>query len=139
MELGHDQASGGRTLSDADVDAIARRVVDLLHERRLGDDRSLVSPQALGAILGVTAAWVRYHARDLGGVQLGDGPKARWRFDPVEARERLNATREEPPLRAPRTLRADARFPPVDGPRRTSRTDGRFPPVQPRRPRRKKT
>lgn len=114
-----------RALSDADVEAIAARVADLLGERS-GADRSLVSPATLARLLDLSAEWVRDHGVELGGVRMGDGPKARWRFDPVEARERLLALRAPAPVRAPaprlpQQLRTDGRFPPIQGPRPTRR------------------
>jgi hypothetical protein len=106
-----------RFLTDADVDAIATRLADLLAERS-GTDRRLVSAATLARQLELDARWVREHARELGGVQLGDGPKARWRFDPVEARNRLAARRQEPSAQ------------------RASRNVEQFPTVRPRRRRR---
>jgi hypothetical protein len=34
--------------------------------------------------LGFTPEYVREHAAELGGRKMGDGPKARWRFDPAK-------------------------------------------------------
>jgi hypothetical protein len=112
-------AEPDRRLTNADIEAIAQRVAELV---RAPLDRSLVSAQTLGRLLDLEARWVREHARELGGVQLGNGPKARWRFDPIEARERLMALREPAPVCPPvqRVMlqaRSEDGFPPVQGPR----------------------
>ena len=51
----------------------------------------LVSVSELAAFLSVTADWVYVHADELGAWRLGDGPKARLRFDLDEVRSRLTA------------------------------------------------
>jgi hypothetical protein len=72
------------------VDAIARRVVELLRqqERRAG---KLVDAAELARRLGVDRSWVYTHAIDLGAVRLGNGPRPRLRFDPRLAVARLRA------------------------------------------------
>lgn len=62
------------------VDAVARRVVEILEERGL-QRRELVDAGELARQLGVERSWVYTHAIELGAVKLGDGPKARLRFD----------------------------------------------------------
>jgi hypothetical protein len=68
------------TLSEADVEAVARRVVELLVEERARGAR-LASAAELARVLGVERSWVYDHAADLGAMRLGDGPRARLRFD----------------------------------------------------------
>ena len=65
------------TLDEEDVDAIARRVVELVAPPppRLLDARELAER------LGVTRGWVYAHAPTLGAVRLGTGPRAPLRFD----------------------------------------------------------
>src|SRR5262245_34567361 len=54
------------------------------------DAERLVDPQELAQILGVTRDYVYRHAGDLGGVRLSSGPRARLRFNPALALERLS-------------------------------------------------
>ena len=86
-----------RSLTDADVEAIAAAVAD-----RLG---ALAAPRLLDArglaeVLGVEASWVREHADRLGALRLGEGPRPRLRFHPeraLEAAARLRSERSLPP------------------------------------------
>ncbi len=83
------------TLDSDDVEAIARRVAELV-----GQARGLVDAQSVAAELQVEREWVYAHARELGAVRLGGGPKARLRFDPRHVRERvveLAAQADQPP------------------------------------------
>jgi hypothetical protein len=75
------------------VELVARRVVALLDAREVGrgtgaeeqpageGDRRLLDPVALAAQLGLTRAWVYEHAEELGVIRVGNGPRARLRFD----------------------------------------------------------
>jgi hypothetical protein len=56
---------------------------------RLRDDRGLVDAARLGRELGVSRAWVYEHAGELGAIRLGEGSKARLRFDVERARAAL--------------------------------------------------
>jgi hypothetical protein len=96
------------TLDSEDVDAIARRVAELL-----GQTRGLVDAQSVAAELKVERDWIYAHARELGAVRLGDGPKARLRFDPRYVRERLTALAAQPDMPPPdkRAPRRRARKP----------------------------
>src|SRR4051812_13016344 len=63
---------------------ISQRLLEATHELAGSDgDRAgpYVSADVVADELGVTAQWVREHAAELGGVQLGSGPKPRLRFD----------------------------------------------------------
>jgi len=62
------------------VEAIARRVVELLREEAL-TTRHLVDAGTLATILDVDRSWVYEHASQLGAIRLGDGPRGRLRFD----------------------------------------------------------
>jgi hypothetical protein len=78
--------SGGR-LDLAYVEALAHRVVELLHdETRESVDRRLVDATTLAAELGVERSWVYEHANELQPIRLGNGPKARLRFDLLTVR-----------------------------------------------------
>lgn len=77
-------------LDDASIEAIARRVAELL--TKTGGER-LVSANELAKRLGVERSWVYSNARRLGAVRLSDGPRAQLRFDVDRA---LLALRELP-------------------------------------------
>jgi len=66
------------------VEAIARRVVDLLERRGLRK-RELVDAAELARRFGIERSWVYTHAIELGAVKLGGGAKPRLRFDPEVA------------------------------------------------------
>jgi hypothetical protein len=72
------------TLDGDDIDAIAERaahrVVQLL-ERPGPGAYQLLDPKNLAMALNVSLDYVYAHAADLGAMRLGDGPKARLRFD----------------------------------------------------------
>ena len=105
------------TLDDDDIEAVAARVVELLrseHRPRAGPE--LVDAATLAEMLGVDRDWVYANARRLGAVRLGDGPKARLRFDATRARAALAATEREhqpPPDKPPRRPRGRPRGRPV--------------------------
>ena len=86
-------------LSPEAIEQIAQRVVELL--RGEGEQKAQQTPGPLldaGELaqrLGVKREWVYEHARELGAVRLGDGPKARLRFDP-EAAKRVLEKRRRP-------------------------------------------
>jgi hypothetical protein len=61
------------------VDVIAERVAELVHmEPARG---RMVDAATVAAELGVERPWVYQHAAELGARRLGDGPRARLRFD----------------------------------------------------------
>jgi hypothetical protein len=75
-------------LSEALVEAIALRVVDLLSAReQRAQARGLLSAAELASHLGVARSFVYDHADELGAVRLGEGAKPRLRFDLERARE----------------------------------------------------
>jgi hypothetical protein len=65
------------------VDAVARRVVDLLREEgELPlDGPRLMTVSQVRDEFGVSADWVYANADALGAIRLGPGPRARLRFD----------------------------------------------------------
>ena len=80
-------------MTDAElVEAVARRVVELLREEGLAAPASpsLIAASEVAELFGVSAEWVRDHALELGAVRLGDGPRPRLRFDPERVAEALN-------------------------------------------------
>jgi hypothetical protein len=86
------------------VEAIARRVAELLVGADLPEPSRLVDAAAVARELGVERDWVYNHARQLGGVRLG-GPRGRLRFDLAVVRERLGGAEPDawrPPRRPAR-------------------------------------
>lgn len=77
------------TLHTATVEAIAQRVADLLRDDRLGGDH--VDAAEVARRFSVSREFVYAHAADLGAIRLGDGPKARLRFDPAKVADELAA------------------------------------------------
>jgi hypothetical protein len=77
------------------VEAIARRVVELLERRGL-QSRELVDAAELARRLGIERSWVYTHAIELGAVKLGNGTKPRLRFDPEVAARVLRRVGEGP-------------------------------------------
>lgn len=54
-----------------------------------GEPPRLLTATELAERIGVSRSWVYEHARELGAVRLGPGPRARLRFDPVTVAARL--------------------------------------------------
>jgi hypothetical protein len=79
-------------LSADDVEAVARRTVELLRGAR-PSTFALVDARELSAILGVSVDYVYGHSSQLGAVRLGNGRRARVRFDVDAARAALEASR----------------------------------------------
>jgi hypothetical protein len=77
------------------VEAIARRVVELLEKRGL-QRRELVDAAELARRLGIERSWVYSHAIELGAVKLGTGAKPRLRFDPEIAARVLRKVDGQP-------------------------------------------
>jgi len=96
-------ASKRIALDGPTVEAIARRVVELL-ERRGVQRRELVDAAELARRFGIERSWVYSHAIELGAVKLGAGPKPRLRFDPEIAARVLRKVGEgsaaDPPARS---------------------------------------
>lgn len=67
-----------------DIEAIAVRVAELVKPCGEPVKRRMLTAEEVGEMHGVSARWVRAHAVELGAVRLGDGPKARLRFDAVQ-------------------------------------------------------
>ena len=84
-------------LDAASVDAVARRVVDMLRAERLRTE-DLIDAAVVARRFGISRSTVYERAAELGAIRLGDGPKARLRFDPQTVAERLTgATRRQDP------------------------------------------
>lgn len=74
-------------LSPRTVELIAARVVELMRERKPVPE--LISAGELARLLGVERPWIYRHRHLLGGIRIGEGPKAPWRFDRRRAIEAL--------------------------------------------------
>src|SRR3954471_13314900 len=101
-------------LTEADVEAIARRVAELLRdEGRAGHH---LDTTAVATMLGVSGDWVREHAAELGAIRVGDGAKGALRFDIKRVKEALDGRRLGRPNRARRARRPgpERRMPGVD-------------------------
>jgi hypothetical protein len=86
-------------LHPGDVELIAQRTAELVAERFAPGAAAgvLVDVKATAAALGVAPSFVYEHADELGAVRLGDGPRARLRFDIEQARQAM-MRRTEPPV-----------------------------------------
>jgi hypothetical protein len=82
-------------LSAEDVEAVARRTVELLRGDR-PTVFALVDARQLAALLGVSVDYVYGHTTQLGAVRLGSGRRARIRFDVDVARRALDESRSWP-------------------------------------------
>jgi hypothetical protein len=82
-------------LSAEDVEAVARRTVELLQAERPTAFK-LVGARELADQLGVSVDFVYGHTTELGAVRLGSGRRARIRFDVDTARTALEASRRHP-------------------------------------------
>jgi hypothetical protein len=91
-------------LTPAAIEAIAHRVVQLITERQTEPNAvseghagpvtstpAFVDAATLARHLGLTRGYVYQHANELGAIRLGDGPRARLRFDLSVAALRLPA------------------------------------------------
>jgi hypothetical protein len=100
------------TLDAASVEAVARRVVELMRREGASPSaRRLVDAATLAAELGVERSWVYTHRDELGAVELGTGPKPRLRFDVEAARTVLarSMSRESQAPQTPVTATSSAR------------------------------
>ncbi|HVW47931.1 MAG TPA: hypothetical protein VHA76_12805 [Solirubrobacterales bacterium] len=119
--------AGSRIKLDPEaVEAIARRVVVLLEKNGMRR-RELIGAAELADRLGVDRSWVYSHAIELGAMKLGDGPRARLRFDPEVAerflRSAAGAQVTDPPARSVEwadrsrwTRKPEVKLLPIEGP-----------------------
>lgn len=86
-------------LDSEDIEAIAERaahrVVQML-DRPSERTHQLLEAKELAQELSVSVDYVYAHAADLGAMRLGDGPKARLRFD-LRIAQRAMRERKQPP------------------------------------------
>jgi hypothetical protein len=111
------------TLARDDIDAVARRVVELLDDEAPTSARpsGLIDAATAARLLGVSRATVYARADELGAVRVGAGKRARLRFDPAlilasggtdpgEGRTQAQHRR-----RTRRSPRSDSRLLPIQG------------------------
>jgi hypothetical protein len=101
------------------VDAIARRVVELLEGTRARAEvarpasdtgRACLTVSQVAARYRVSRSWVYAHQRQLGAMRLGDGPRARLRFDPKVVADAITAfDRDQRPAEPPQPHRRQPR------------------------------
>lgn len=72
-----------------EIEAVAEHLAELVASAR--PSIGLIDARDLAEELGVARDWVYANAERLGGVRLGNGPRARLRFDAERAREALVA------------------------------------------------
>lgn len=98
------------TLDAETVDAIARRVAELLTAGH-GDDPALIDAATVARRFGCSRAYVYDHAAQLGAVRLGTGTRPRLRFNPERVAAALATERhtEKPQLVTPKPRRAQQR------------------------------
>ncbi len=76
-------------LAPETIEAIARRVAELLAAGVPTTSGGLVDAQTVARELGVARDWVYEHAAELGAVRVGNGSRPRLRFDLEHARGAL--------------------------------------------------
>lgn len=90
-------------LDGRDIEAIAERVVERLTEQTKAPGTiGLASAGQVAKLYGVTPSWVYANKNRLGAVKLGDGPRARLRFDLERVEEELHPRRASHSQPAPR-------------------------------------
>jgi hypothetical protein len=72
-----------------DHDRLADAIVERLEPAPTAE---LVPAKVIAVRIGRSPRWVREHKAELGGVPMGDRPRPRWGFDPVQV-ERVMAAR----------------------------------------------
>ena len=103
-------------VGEKEVEQIAARVVELLRRERRQVGEGLIDAAEAARRLGVSRRTVYEKAEELGAVRLGEGPRARLRFDPARLAAWLGAgeLRREPvaeglPIRRPVQVRQASR------------------------------
>lgn len=94
------------------VEQVATRVAQLLHRQqedrerqRVSEPTGMLTVSELAQHLHLNRAWVYEHADELGAIRLGDGPKARLRFDLHTAKTALGRHQAGPAPAGAKTRR----------------------------------
>ena len=77
------------------ADMIAIRVVALIEQRAYRANPELATAAEVAQALGVSTSWIYANKRRLGAIRLGDGPKARLRFDLEQVKRAVRAEHEQ--------------------------------------------
>lgn len=93
-------------LDDASVEAVARRVAELVRDREPTPD--WIDAAEVARRLGVKTDYVYRHAAELGAEPLGKGPKPRLRFDAEAVEEHLRTSRRREASPPPKVSRKAA-------------------------------
>jgi hypothetical protein len=97
----HRAPEDAQTLTAGDIEALARRVLELVRDEPPSFGHADTSQVA--QLLGVSDEWVREHAAELGAVRVGDGPRGTLRFELGRVRAALEARRvQREAVRPPR-------------------------------------
>jgi hypothetical protein len=97
-------------LEPDDIEAIADGVAERLAERdRLRANIGFATAAEVAELYGVTTSWVYANKKRLGAVKLGDGPKARLRFDLERVEQELRPRTASEPRRHQRMRRSRPR------------------------------
>ena len=109
-----------------DIELLAQRVAELLENQAMESRQmgQLVDAAAVARLLGVSRATVYAKADELGAIRIGNGKRARLRFDP--ARIVAGQPRGEPGIRTTTPRRRPSR-------RRSKRPNSELLPIQGRR------
>jgi len=91
------------------ADQVAERVAERL--RQDGTVASMVSAAEVARRFGISRDYIYDHADELGAVRLGDGPRARLRFDSTKVAARLAKPASPPSSANRKTTRTPRRHP----------------------------
>jgi hypothetical protein len=118
MDLDPTEAATAANVDLRLVDAIARRVLQLLSDQSPDGEDQLLTVAQVACRFQVHPNWVYANARRLGAVRLGDGPKAPLRFDPARIGQAIiDATPSKAADAPARADRAPRRLPATGGKR----------------------
>jgi hypothetical protein len=107
-------SQAGPTLDAASIEAVARRVVELIRdEGGSPTGQQLVDAATLASELGVDRSWVYSHSGELGAIKLGTGSKPRLRFDRAVALEVFAGYATQQPQHPGTSIGAESAAPPA--------------------------
>lgn len=98
---GEETQGGEADLGPGLVEAIAKRVVELLRDQPLASGGTMLTAQDVADRYRLNRAWVYEHASELGVTRIGNGAKPRLRFDSIEVSRRLGPAPTSKPSAKP--------------------------------------
>jgi hypothetical protein len=118
-EQEREEEGSGSRLDPDEVEAIARRVAEILTPRLSeiapGATRRLLTAAEVSEWWGVDRSWVYAHTTELGAIRLGSGRRPRLRFDPeLVARSFDQQAPQSPEVQPRRRARRRSRPMPAD-------------------------